>query len=197
MKTLPSLILVIFISVTTEALICHFCEDLSGPNCKATKSETCPKDVKKCYTNLMMEKFGPLTVYQSTRGCQKGKDLCAGTFSMSSGKTEVHSITKCCEGDHCNTDQLEIVTPKDLKENGVECPACNEKEKQCKSEIYKCTGTQDRCFEFYGGLYNGEGYDDWTFKGCTTKQVCDYLESHDGYEVHYTRKDSKIKCTKK
>ncbi|XP_040183303.1 phospholipase A2 inhibitor and Ly6/PLAUR domain-containing protein-like isoform X2 [Rana temporaria] len=147
MKTLPSLILVIFISVTTEALICHFCEDLSGPNCKATKSETCPKDVKKCYTNLMMEKF--------------------------------------------------VVTPKDLKENGVECPACNEKEKQCKSEIYKCTGTQDRCFEFYGGLYNGEGYDDWTFKGCTTKQVCDYLESHDGYEVHYTRKDSKIKCTKK
>ncbi|XP_077312193.1 phospholipase A2 inhibitor and Ly6/PLAUR domain-containing protein-like [Lithobates pipiens] len=195
MKTPLSLILVIFISVTTEALICHFCENLSGPDCNDMKSEICPNDVTKCYTNLMMEKFGSLSVYQTTRGCQKGKDLCSGTFNMSSGNVEVHSVTTCCEGDNCNTDQLKIVTSEDLKENGVTCPACTIKEKECESENYKCTGTQTQCFEFSGGLYNGDGYDDWTFMGCTTKQVCDYLKTHGEYDVQFLKKGSKIKCT--
>ncbi|XP_040183300.1 phospholipase A2 inhibitor subunit gamma B-like [Rana temporaria] len=200
MKTLLSLILVIFISVTTEALDCHLCESFLAPTCNSLTSETCPTNVTKCYANVIMEKIGPLTLYQSSKGCQRGKDLCASNYDMAMGTIEAHSRVKCCEGDNCNTESPQLVIPDNLQENGVECPMCAEKGKSCTSEnVHKCTGNLDRCFSLIGGIYTGitGGFSDWTFKGCINKEVCDYIETHGGFDIPYLDKSTKLQCTKK
>ncbi|XP_073458056.1 phospholipase A2 inhibitor and Ly6/PLAUR domain-containing protein-like isoform X1 [Aquarana catesbeiana] len=175
MKTLPILILVLWISVATEALVCQKCENFQGNICTNYINETCPQGVTRCYVNIMMEKMGEKIYYQSTRGCTKYIGSCINNFTMvvGTGVKMMVSTSYCCTGDLCNKRPIDL-PPLDTKVNGLKCPACIKKGSACTStETAICLGSQDRCFEFSGGVFNGTAYEDWAFKGCTTGNVCE------------------------
>ncbi|XP_077312191.1 phospholipase A2 inhibitor and Ly6/PLAUR domain-containing protein-like [Lithobates pipiens] len=175
MKTLLILILVLWINVATEALICQKCENFLGETCTSYTNDTCLKGVKRCFVNIMMEKMGEKIYYQSTRGCATYIGSCINGFSMvvGTGVNMMVSTPFCCEGDLCNTRPV-VVPPLNTTVNGLKCPACIKKGTACTpTETAICVGSQDHCFEFSGGVFNGTAYEDWAFSGCTTGNVCE------------------------
>ncbi|KAM5131988.1 phospholipase A2 inhibitor and Ly6/PLAUR domain-containing protein-like [Mantella aurantiaca] len=172
MKTLLSLTLVASVLVNTGALICQKCVNYHGLTCDSYINETCSPKVNSCFVSIMMEKMGRVTYYQTSRGCATYIGTCRNTYNMTVGTDkELVSTTHCCNGDYCNKEPITF-TRKDQKQNGLECPACIEKGKTCEPKTTRCQGTQNHCFEFSGGIYNGTAFEHWTCKGCATENVC-------------------------
>ncbi|XP_072283016.1 phospholipase A2 inhibitor and Ly6/PLAUR domain-containing protein-like [Pyxicephalus adspersus] len=212
MKILLVVNLVIFISYFAEALVCHKCDNPSGTTCLIYTNETCRPKIDRCFVTIMAQIIGQNISYQSSRGCAKYFGSCVETSTMTMGidkKMIRHS--KCCTEDHCNKEPIPIILPvsdvvnanlatpavnsTDIKGNGLECPACMEKGNTCTSTgTVKCEGTQDKCFEFYGGLSFGPPLQYWTMKGCTNEIVCETCTRF--YKTSFFLKGYNLTCSK-
>ncbi|XP_069597482.1 ly6/PLAUR domain-containing protein 8-like isoform X1 [Ranitomeya imitator] len=147
---------------------CLVCETCHEDDCNDMTSVTCDSSVKRCFNSLEVKKTEEGETRHIHKSGAKKEQLCDLTFSMSAGD-EVYYVSKCCNGDHCNGEEMEM-PPINETENNNECPVCYANAKSCTPKgNMTCQGAHTECTKFsVMGDQNGKT-EKWAFQGCTTK----------------------------
>uniref|UniRef100_A0A803TIT2 UPAR/Ly6 domain-containing protein n=1 Tax=Anolis carolinensis TaxID=28377 RepID=A0A803TIT2_ANOCA len=104
--------------------------------------------------------------------CIQSKLCTLGISSLNMGKAGIsRTDTMCCTGDDCKKSPPPL-PPRNTTLNGVSCPACHALESECKEEIIKCTGNENRCFELSGVTSVGTISSNVIMKGCGNEVIC-------------------------
>ncbi|XP_044130879.1 phospholipase A2 inhibitor and Ly6/PLAUR domain-containing protein-like [Bufo gargarizans] len=193
MRTVLNVCLLLSITIATgSCLVCQTCKNYTGDACTEPTTKTCDPSVTRCLTTLTVMQIGEKLYPMVEKSCATSPQLCELAYNMSSG-IELYSVSKCCQGDLCNKGSIKL-PPINSTENRVQCPACYAKAKTCTpTGTIKCRGSQTKCFNFSGGIYNGTQFEDWAFQGCTTENICEYPAPT--YPENYLQEGYKLTCS--
>ncbi|XP_003222875.1 phospholipase A2 inhibitor and Ly6/PLAUR domain-containing protein [Anolis carolinensis] len=148
------------------SLECEECMAL-GRNCHGNKI-TCTPEKDSCGI-ISMDTMGQTGVMKT---CIQSKLCTLGISSLNMGKAGIsRTDTMCCTGDDCKKSPPPL-PPRNTTLNGVSCPACHALESECKEEIIKCTGNENRCFELSGVTSVGTISSNVIMKGCGNEVIC-------------------------
>ncbi|XP_075045658.1 phospholipase A2 inhibitor and Ly6/PLAUR domain-containing protein-like [Mixophyes fleayi] len=171
--------------VPAVAVLCLVAAFLEGAfsltcfHCNATTS-TCDTNEKVC-DKIFDRCMTTLTEIRTEKGVTKAtskfyvkscgyKEDCKQIYSMAFNASYLYAETRCCEGDKCKTENFDLPA-KDIKDNKIKCPSCNELSSKCNNPItISCTGEEKKCFSYTAS--NGTADVKYISQGCSTPNVC-------------------------
>ncbi|XP_063798553.1 phospholipase A2 inhibitor and Ly6/PLAUR domain-containing protein-like isoform X2 [Pseudophryne corroboree] len=153
------------------SLTCYHC-NTTGITCDGN-DKLCDKMFDTCLTTLTeirSDKAAGKPVLKSiVKSCGHKQD-CNQTYSMSFNASYLHASTVCCQGDKCKTENIEL-PKRELKDNSVKCPSCNDLSTKCTNPItINCTAEENKCITYTASY--GSPDVKYIARGCSTPNVC-------------------------